>query len=428
MNINFRKSINKNHMIIENAKDFSVYDFETKMILENSFNFLLPSDYEIIDEKVNFLYDISSKQSFSKIFDISKMKFENLRAFMFALNDLSEELDEYLLDANNIILKEDCIFSDMRGLSFSFCYYPYYYGSFSVELKELFNNILECIDYEDTKVVKLAYRVAKEVQNENFILSDLMSCFEDTSDELIESDKEVLSEEVFNYEDIEWIDPKDNISRHRNTKANTDLVETDNLVEKLSFFEKLKIYFNNTEFSDVLDDVENGEMLKKVKGVVSADCFLSSENRFNSDNGNSLNLQSAFEGVSINYNTDISNLDLCVGEKPQDGTTYLAHQETKNRRLVGINDSTGQLFEIKKMPFTIGKIENKVDALINSRTVSRIHARIYEESNLNDDFFLEDLNSTNGTFLNYKRIEPYQKIPLCIGDIICFADEEFCFK
>lgn len=414
MNINFRKSINKNYMLVENVKDFSIYDFETKMLLENSFNFLLPSEYEIIDEKANFLYDISSKQSFAKIFDISKMTFENLRNFMFALNDLSDELDEYLLDADNIILKEECIFSDMNGVRFSFCYYPYYHGNFSVELKELFNNILECIDYDDNKVVKLAYRVAKEVQNENFILSDLMNCFEDAPDEIIETDNEALCEELFDYDDIEWLDPKDNISRHRITKVSNDLIETNDSKENLSFFEKLKIYFNNTGFFDVLDDIDNGEMLKNVKSVVPKESFLS--------------FQPALEGAGVSYNTNYSSLDLCVAEKPQDGTTYLGHQESKYRRLVGVNASQGQVFEIKNLPFTIGKIAGKADAIINTRTISRIHARIYEESKINDEYLIEDLNSTNGTFINYKRIEPYQKVPLCIGDIICFADEEFCFK
>ncbi len=45
--------------------------------------------------------------------------------------------------------------------------------------------------------------------------------------------------------------------------------------------------------------------------------------------------------------------------------------------------------------------------------VSRRHAKIIRR---NHKVFVQDLNSSNGTFLNMKRLEPYRLYELCSGD------------
>ncbi len=455
MNINFRKNITKSYMVIENVKKFSTQDFETKMILSNKINMLLDSDYEVIDDKVNLLYDISSKQAFSKILEITKLNFESLRAFIFALKNLAEAIDEYLLDANNVILKEGCIFSDMHCREFAFCYYPYYQGDFTVELKELFNKILNVINYNDEKAVRLAYRLTTEVQNENFVIGNLLDCFDDISDSLETANDDLedlpievfeyitnnpvvpmLAEEDFNtfaafeeddfvYENIQWKEPRGNHSHKRAPKKNNKIIELDE-PEEPSLFEKIAIYVKNKDFFEIIDDIDNGDIFKNIKDVVSQDRYISPMRR--NITPVQPGFQPALEGIPTNAFTFKNLSDNFEFDKPQDGTVLLGKTENRSRRLVGVNASAGQFYEINKMPYTIGKNNDKADVLINSQTISRLHARIYEESKINGKYSIEDLNSTNGTFVNYKRIEPYQKVPIAVGDIICFADEEFCFK
>ncbi len=70
----------------------------------------------------------------------------------------------------------------------------------------------------------------------------------------------------------------------------------------------------------------------------------------------------------------------------------------------------------------IGKRRDAVDGWINHPTVSRIHAKIEKRA---QGYFLTDLNSTNGTFLNDRLLEVNETVPLKVGDAVRFADVEY---
>lgn len=77
---------------------------------------------------------------------------------------------------------------------------------------------------------------------------------------------------------------------------------------------------------------------------------------------------------------------------------------------------------ITKDSFLIGKKKDAVDACLKARGISRIHGRISRED---DCYYLTDLNSTNGTFLNGGRLEVNEKARLRPGDRVGFADVRY---
>ena len=80
--------------------------------------------------------------------------------------------------------------------------------------------------------------------------------------------------------------------------------------------------------------------------------------------------------------------------------------------------------QLDRPSITIGKKKEEADLVLEEVSVSRIHARIIKEQN---DFYLEDLNSTNGTYKNGLRMQPYEKRKLEEGDEIRFGKKEFVF-
>ena len=61
---------------------------------------------------------------------------------------------------------------------------------------------------------------------------------------------------------------------------------------------------------------------------------------------------------------------------------------------------------------------------LNRETISQFHAKLdYYEKN----YYIEDMNSTNGTFLNDEMLNYKEKKMLSAGDVIRFADVKYRF-
>ena len=78
---------------------------------------------------------------------------------------------------------------------------------------------------------------------------------------------------------------------------------------------------------------------------------------------------------------------------------------------------TGQKIQLIKLPITIGR-EDSVDLPINLGSISRKHARI---SQVGDGYQIEDLGSSNGTFVNEERVEKTRR--LADGDLIALGGD-----
>lgn len=70
----------------------------------------------------------------------------------------------------------------------------------------------------------------------------------------------------------------------------------------------------------------------------------------------------------------------------------------------------------------VGRGKKETDYRIQTTQISRVHACIYLRSN---GVYIEDRESTNGTFINSVRLEPLKQQLIQVGDLVNFANEEF---
>ena len=83
--------------------------------------------------------------------------------------------------------------------------------------------------------------------------------------------------------------------------------------------------------------------------------------------------------------------------------------------------------EMESEVAVIGKQDNEADLCIRNDAVSRTHAKI-ERDPVSDTYYLTDLNSTNGTFINQVQASPFRKYPIRDGDRVSFATLHFRVK
>ncbi|CAH8309129.1 unnamed protein product [Eruca vesicaria subsp. sativa] len=76
-------------------------------------------------------------------------------------------------------------------------------------------------------------------------------------------------------------------------------------------------------------------------------------------------------------------------------------------------------FEISSGQVTVGRLPEKADVVIPVATVSGVHATIDTQG---DNLLVTDMNSTNGTFIEDKRLIPGVAAPAFPGTRITFGD------
>lgn len=91
------------------------------------------------------------------------------------------------------------------------------------------------------------------------------------------------------------------------------------------------------------------------------------------------------------------------------------------RYLVNIMGRAGQMVELKPGKLTIGRA-SECDISIRSAKISRVHCLIYSKG---DDYYVQDMSSKNGTYVNAKLVEKDVKLEL--NDELKVGDQLFLF-
>ena len=113
--------------------------------------------------------------------------------------------------------------------------------------------------------------------------------------------------------------------------------------------------------------------------------------------------------------------EAAVCENP---TVYLGAGEHTQGRLNYVGSGEQPNFQVVGDVFLIGGKNGQADGQIDAPGVSRSHARITREE---DAYYIEDLNSRNGTYLNGELLLYRQKRRLKSRDHLRFAQEEYIF-
>lgn len=429
--IRFRQDINTSYMVIEETQDFSPHRFMVQMLLKNEIEGLLRTRCENINGRYYLLYDISSRQAFSKVLETKKISYEQLKDLILSLKGLLYTLQEYLLDADHIILRPECIFLEPDRHQFFYCYDPYYQGDLTAEIRMLTGKLLPLISYDDDKAIRLAYEMQAVVQKDFFTINDLTGAYERIAEDSLPKVQKLLPPEEEEIpvpdaaaEDAAWELPAVSGEGYEDRILyQTDSYEDE---EETSFLKKVRYYFKGKKFMDVLEDMNNREFLSKVRQCGSPSEY---EEQKEPASVFSDEKKEALEYVDIRMQAPeffvAEEADYMTERAGSGGTVLLSAYGRESRKLVGLHERQGTRFVIRSFPFTIGKSGRDCDACLDESTISRLHARIYEEGGT---YYLEDMNSTNGTFLNERRLSAYTRAPLSEGDILRFAEAEFCFR
>lgn len=345
--------------------------------------YLLPCSLRYIDGAAYLYYDISSTQNVVQLFAEKPVRRDWIKDFLWGIKQMRQELDRFLLEENNIIWNPEQIFQDLEKNDFFFLYMPYHEGENGLEA--LLDYLVEHIDYEDEALVEFIYAAYERVRlqgveyfhkqiHEDFLQMEKAEAGKKKA--VTDVQDTIKQEYVFNREAPEAISEKE--SDKKGVKFFWEGRKKKQL-QKLEYKEKLRQRLNDAPAFAVCEESIYEEETEKQE-----------------------------EGFAEEFGKTIYIEETLPASKP---ALYKPNGE--------------QAAELTKLPFVIGKKKESADLVLNDYSASRIHARITMEEGI---YYIEDLNSTNGTFKNGLRMHPYEKRKLESGDELKFAKTEYIYR
>ncbi|MCR5754332.1 MAG: FHA domain-containing protein [Acetatifactor sp.] len=360
------KSLHANYerILLDKHPDEKRYQY--CILNRGGINGLIPCNLRYINGLSYLYYDITSKQNITQRYDKNSIGRSWVKDFVRCIREVREELDRFLLDIRNILWYPQQIFQDPEENRFSFFYVPYYDGESTFTY--LMDYLVEHIDYEDSTLVDCIFSMYEMYEKSG----DAYLC-----DRIYEDVKVLEMDET--HGEMAQAEKVDSIIEET-------LQQQEKKVERKGFLHRLERKRKKT-----LRDRQNYEQ----------------------------KIQIAMSGYAVAEDTTYESVE--YGK-----TIYIDDSDRQKNIIRRIYSTDGKiLFQLGEESCVIGKKAGETDLLLEDYSVSRIHAKITKDG---DEYFLEDLNSTNGTYKNGLQMQPYEKRKLEEGDEIRLGKVQLIYR
>jgi hypothetical protein len=378
--------------------------WERKMLDNCPVEGLLAANPSVNDGKLQIWYDITGKQSLDVALETEKLRYELLCRIMMALYQIAEKLEERLLDTQGIVLAPEAIYIDGLRENVYFCYYPGSDKSGIAGFESLMESILPYVDHSDEKCTSCAYKIYEEACKDGFGLALLKDIVH-----LAYEKEYTVPEEGYEPEQREIKENYGKYGRMGETgevfPKRKPVCDTESPGEKKMFPGWLKRGGRATDCEPQQQSVGLNNI-----GMPGLDARRFVLNRFKRRKKQD---DTPFVFEPEYMDTETKNPTVLLGDLNRRPEGLLLYEGT----------GRGQDIKITEDSTTIGS-DRGLSGYIPGAAVSRHHARIYKDG---DTYYIEDLNSSNGTYIDGTMLDYRQKIELKKNQTVRFADEKYRF-
>lgn len=440
----YKRDMHKNYLILKEKNEEEKESYDMRMVSNNHIPGLLKVKLRTVDQKKEYCYDITAKQPVSVMFRKEPLREEQIKEILTEIISTLKKGKEYLLFEDNFILLPDYIYMGLEEGEIELLYFSGYGKSIKEQIISLIEYMMDKVDYQDKPAVFLVYGIYKISREEECTFEKLLEFLREDEKLEKEIERQEKEERDIWMEEEKVADMEVEIESEEEKKKYPlwvwaasgasvvvallaiiivvrsgilfDVVTGKLLLGKMAAVfgiiggveaycltrildEKNQIAYI-AEKTEYIKPVEEKRKLERQRKECERGCFTFTE-------------QKELE-VSIENNRE--NQDLA--------TVVLAEREEEYYLSPEEPDIYMPIF-FPEFPFFIGTLKTKVDCVINSRNVSRFHAKFEKEKEI---FYLVDLNSTNGTFLNGIRLAANESREIVLGDYVSFADVTYQFR
>lgn len=374
MEIEYKRELTKSYMCVKTDQDF--LPFEKEILTRSSISGILPVNTTFADAATVCWYDITGMQAFDHALETEMMDSQMLTKFLVSLCGMLEQLESFLLDPGHLWFSQESIFKNNQDGSFWFCYCPEGKENITEGFQKLMEYLLTKIDHKDQRAVKMAYHIYDQVIKEGYSLIAIR--------ESLTYDNVAVEPVPDRAAENSRVEPEQTPHQAEKEKAMYKVQG-----KARGIFQKAIEHF----FPDVAKFKEYRKQLAKKK-------------------------EKKNEIQPIVFEPEEEEVKM---GRP----TVLLADQRKTIRGVLRYEGNNQLPDLKidTFPYVIGSAAD-CPGHVDCATISRHHAKITKVENV---YFIEDMNSANGTKAGGTLLDYKMKVSLQANEILEFADEKFRF-
>ena len=389
-----RKDRNRTYLIIENGEIYKE-DYRFRMILSNDIKGILSCSVRCMDGKARFYYDITEMKTLREHLGREGLSSDLMMKLIGDIGKIEEECEDYLLGAEGILFSSDYIFLDSEG--FRFCYLPSDNTEIRESLEDLFQELLPLSELAGKDTIMVCYGILSELRKKTPI-ADIL--------------QQMVREETVDFGEVSRGEPFE--------KKPVLEAQEENIPEAIPEKSKLAM-------------IRRGALCLACAAVISYLVFSGRAMVFGFLSIAAALLITGYLGETIyeklgKIKRKREVVEMWEEELPEEdpGTVFLGNVEKLPDETIRgfslLKTGSYERLNVDKTPFVIGSSESASDGIIYNPAVSRTHARFEQ---LAGTWFVEDLESTNGTFVNGRRLKRGEKEEVERGEVITFAIEEY---
>lgn len=421
-----------------------IIKYQLEMLTNNQIPYLIPLHTRYQDGEVFISYYITSKQPLFKLVERRRITLGQLLELLQGICRALLEANVYLLSEANYLLDFQHLYVNPVSFEVSIIYLPIELKGMedNTELRQLFNKLLLYVTADEETSNIHIHNLFLEINREDFSIGGLLNLILDIKLKLSASDKEFPPLDIPSDSSFKLDKQLKEVADYSRLNI-VDLLKPNRDKLILIFSQILMlVIFLLLVLEEATGVIRAGEIdWPRLTGIALLlgvfDYFVVKrllkpplKEEVKVDMLNSRNVKTKKE-VKGKLEKNSHNKPL---KSSREGYTENSHRPINDTQLIKLEDlahlsiiinGIKERVTISQPSFIIGKLKEQVDLILDNKAISRLHAEItYREG----AYYIKDLNSRNGTFLNGVRIESNKNYLLSNGDSIAFADQSCNFQ
>lgn len=400
--IEFVREMDKNYLKIVN--DTGCSDYCMKMLENNDIEGFLPTRSVSVNNQLSYLYDISGNIPLEEKYSGKELSAEDIVRIAGQIREIIEVSESYMLNIDGVLFDIRYIFCGINDMSWNFVYNSSAASDARDGIKRVLEFILGKLDHKDGNAVILGYGLYKRVCHGEIPITRIF----DNIEELTEDKKDVEYE--LNRRQYPSVMPESIIQEEEKTSPD---------------YKKYIIPGVAVDVAAViLAAVLSGAAMAVVVfliciAVLAAFLIFKMRGQF-WERIVRREVDMPYEADTPQLSVSRQNVMAGVTSNIVDNATVLMSMENTSLRRI-VKDGPRDEYMLTQGNVSIGSGAS-ADILIKDSGISRLHARLTKEGEM---YFIKDMNSTNGTWVNEHRLSVYEMCPVKNGDIIRLAQSRF---